>query len=71
MEAWGKNGRKALVIGELHLYKENENSYSLFDRDPKLSDNLQLEELLFRTLQRVETQWSYAQSLKPRHLTTI
>lgn len=38
--AWSQKGRKALVVGELHLYKDNENSSSLFDRDPKLSNGL-------------------------------
>ena len=38
IKAWSQKGRKALVVGELHLYKENENSSSLFDRDPKLID---------------------------------
>lgn len=38
VSALEQQGRKALIAGELHLYKKNENSNSLFDLDPHLSD---------------------------------
>lgn len=32
-----QGGRKAIVVGELHVYKKDENSTSIFDTDPKLN----------------------------------
>ncbi len=37
LAALNQKGRKALVVGELHVYKENENSKPLFDNDPNLT----------------------------------
>jgi hypothetical protein len=37
VNACNRQGRKVIVVGELHVYKKDENSTSIFDTDPNLN----------------------------------